>query len=316
MKYALVGSVAVVSLLAGIGIAGLVGMGVGAGLGIGVVIAAGMAGFTWWVVTEAATGISMSRVKELAREMRETVRRAKSKELQEGFKEYLQNLWVSSDKLNAERALRMILEEFDDQAWLYAIYAELLMSDSRWSDAEVMIKKAWQLDPSNEYVREMVKQWIEARSEKDPFRVSEIVRKLREVKPEGWLFAVEAEHLMKIGRYGHIEEVLLEAYDKHDDATQVLEIVSSYLGYLASEKREQQMFQFFQKLQQRGEKPILKAIEIKLAILIDDLDRAVEGLHEIREMDIDQEIINMLTENIMEAAGQKNRQDIIEKVFS
>ncbi len=258
-----------------------------------------------------------SSFKQLLEDMKSTIVKAReSEDVRHSFMDYLKSMWVDeSAKPFVERALKEIIEEFPQESWLFAIYGELLMSDGRWTDAEVMIKRAWEVSPTDEYVRQVVKQWIEARSEKDPFRVSEMVRRLREVYPEGWLYLLEAEHMMKIGRRGHIEEVLLEAYKMSTDDMALFEIMSAYLGYLASEGRDVQMFSFFERLKQVGSKPVLYAIEAKLSILVGDYERAIQAFNHLKEEGASSELIDAVLSDIMSSARKDSRDDIIEKLF-
>jgi len=255
--------------------------------------------------------------KDLVMELRETIRKAShSHDVRHTFTDYLKSMWVDeSSKLMVERALKEVLDEFHDEAWLFALYAELLMSDGRWADAEVMIKRAWAAAPTDEYVRQVVREWIDARSEKDPFRVSEMVRKLREVYPEGWLYLLEAEHMMRIGRTGNIEEILVEAYKLSDDNMALLEIISAYLGYLASEGREPQMFAFFEKLRNAADKPLIYAIEAKLSVLARDYERAVDAVRKLKESGVSPEIVDAVIADIMNGARSDGREDILAKLF-
>ena len=254
---------------------------------------------------------------DLVKELRETISKAShSPDIRHTFADYLKSMWVDeSTKLLVERALKEVIDEFHDEAWLFALYAELLMSDGRWADAEVMIKRAWAAAPTDEYVRQVVRQWIDARSEKDPFRVSEMVRKLREVYPEGWLYILEAEHMMKIGRTGNIEDILVEAYKLSDEDISLLEVISAYLGYLASEGREPQMFAFFEKLRKVGEKPIIYAVEAKLSVLAGDYDRAVEAVRKLKDSGASSEIVDAVIADIMNGARSDGREDILSKLF-
>jgi len=255
---------------------------------------------------------------ELVQEMRQAIEKASHNEdIRHSFTDYLKSLWVdSSTKLVMERALKEVTKEFHDQPWLFALYAELLMSDGRWADAEVMIKRAWELAPTDEYVRQIVKQWIAARSEKDSFRVSEMVRKLREVYPEGWLYLIEAEHMMKIGRTGKIEDVLIEAYRLSDEDMALLEVISAYLGYLSSEGREAQAYAFFERLKNSADRPLIYAIEAKLAVLVGDYDRALAALEKLKASDISPEVVQVVISDIMSSARSDGREDVLDKLFS
>ncbi len=254
---------------------------------------------------------------ELINELRQTIRKAsESPEVRHSFTDYLKSMWVDdSTKVMVERALKDVIEEFKDQPWLLALYAELLMSDGRWADAEVMIKRAWAANPKDEYVRQIVRQWINARTSKDPFRVSEMVRALREVYPEGWLYLLEAEHMLRIGRTGRIEDVILEAYRLSDDDMKLLEVISAYMGYLAADGQKDRLLSFFEKLKSASSRPLIYAIEAKMAALIGDYDRAVGAIKKLRESGLSPELINSVVSDVMNSARADGKDDIVEKLF-
>ena len=254
---------------------------------------------------------------ELINELRQTIKRAsESPEVRHSFTDYLKSMWVDdSTKVMVERALKEVIEEFKDQPWLLALYAELLMGDGRWADAEVMIKRAWSADPKDEYVRQIVRQWINARTSKDPFRVSELVRALREVYPEGWLYLLEAEHMLRIGRTGRIEDVILEAYRLSDDDIKLLEVISAYMGYLAADGEEERLLSFFERLKSASSRSLIYAVEAKMAALMGDYDRAVSAIKKLRESDLPSELVNSVVSDIMNSARADGKDDIVEKLF-
>lgn len=273
-----------------------------------------------WIVSRrqevsGETSYSIRSFEEMKSELRQTVETAqKSPGVRKKLIEYVRSMWADEEaRLKLEKALSEILAE-EPIPWLTALYAELLMGDGRWTDAEVYLIKAYSQDPSSDEVKDLIFQWVEARGDVDPFRVTEMMRRLAGISPQPWIYAIWMSHLLKMKKPDKAAEVLLKAIDSGVSLSgRLADAISALFAYLIAEGSADKVEQL---VMQVGEKaPVFaKFMAVKSAMLMGRDDEAVDLMLEAMDV-LPPDVFDALSAELLQSLRSRGREDLIARYF-
>ncbi len=252
---------------------------------------------------------------ELKSELKQTIDAAReSSGVRKKLVDYVRSMWADEEaRVKLEKALSEILAE-DPVPWLMAVYAELLMGDGRWTDAEVYLINAYKQAPSSEEVRDLIFQWVQARGDVDPFRVTEMMRRLAGISPQPWIYAIWISHLLKMKKPDKAAEVLLKAVeDGVKLSVRLADAISALFAYLIAEGVPHKLEELIMRIEDK-DTVFAKFMMIKSAMLMGRDDEAVDLMIEAKDV-LPPDVFDALSAELLQSLRARGREDLIAQYF-